>query len=261
MMQELVPAHNLATVSTKGDIMKLKNGDKVRILDWVSNVSEAEYEIVSCKCDSKGLIELKDLHGKSLKVIKRRIVPPSTDGYAVVIESGAKFKAVCPACPNVFEVVPNNTQIKCAEHGIYKLHWLGEKPMTEATTESKTTEETTAVKKPTAAKKPKPTREPIKVDIEQLKGLSDCELWRKSTVNFNHEKISVVSYALLCVNGVDRKLCFNTYDGTLGKRCTEPLPITDFIADKKDDEKVKWHPIKDLDKERAALAKKGYEQV
>ena len=114
--------------------MDINVGDEVRVILWDGKISEACYVVESDKVDNKGLITLNDRHGKPLRVIKRRIVPESLDNRAIVIESGSKFKAVCPACRNVFEVVPTNTQIRCAEHGIFKLHWLGDKPMSETPT-------------------------------------------------------------------------------------------------------------------------------
>lgn len=238
--------------------MDIENGDVVRIITWEGKVSEDLFTVECAKNDNKGLVLIQDKHKKPIKVIRRRVIPATTDGMAIVVEAGSKFKAVCPVCPNVFEVNPTNTQIRCAEHGIYKLYWLGDKPMTD------TTNDTTEL---TAEKKEKPmakdNKEPIKVDIQFLAQLENCELWEKNVVNFNHHKISVVSYALICTSEPARKLCFNTYDGTLGKRNTEhPLPVAAFLEANPEMAAVKvWHPIKDLDKERSALQKKGYELV
>ena len=119
--------------------------------------------------------------------------------------------------------------------------------------------------KPKADKKTtKPAaREPVRVDFAALTSLENCELWTKSSVKFDHVDIDVKAHALLYVEGEEpRKLCFNTYDGVLGKK-SPPLPITEFTANTEvpNAKKAKpWFPIKDLAKARAKLAKDGYEQ-
>ena len=107
----------------------------------------------------------------------------------------------------------------------------------------------------------KENKEPVKVDIAEISKLDNCELWEKKVVNFNHHKISVVSYALIYKGDPQRKLCFNTYDGTLGKKSTEPLPIDAFLTNQTGQTKLTWHQVKDITKERAALQKKGYERI
>jgi hypothetical protein len=138
--------------------------------------------------------------------------------------------------------------------------------------------ETTTEEKPAAATEPKSgsgkpktdkkttkpaAREPVKVDFDALKALPNCELWTKKNVKFDHVDVDVQAHALLYVEGdAPRKLCFNTYDGVLGKK-SPPLPTAEFTADTevKNAKKPKpWFPIKDLGKARTKLGKDGYEQ-
>ena len=105
--------------------------------------------------------------------------------------------------------------------------------------------------------------EPIIPDLDSYKQLPNCELWVKTGVRFDHPTIDVKSYVLLLESSKPRKLCFNTYNDTLGKK-GEPLPVENFLEDKP----VKgarsatpWYYINDADKTRAKLIKDGYVRV
>lgn len=219
------------------------------------------------RADRKGHIFLRQENStKEQKVHFRRILPVDIDGKVPVIESGDKYRAVCSSCGRVIDVHPGDDTINCPDCGEIPIHWLGVKPMadTTTTTEKKTTKtKKPATKKPTAAKKEKTVREPIKVNFSELKGLDDCELWTKAHVKFDHPDVDVRAHALLFVDGENsRKLCFNTYDGALGKK-SPPLPIDEFIKDgvvKTGKREKPWFAVKDLEKTKTKLAKDGYEQ-
>lgn len=133
-----------------------------------------------------------------------------------------------------------------------------------ATKETKPATEKASKSKPKTEKKStKTVREPVKVDFAALKKLPNCELWTKKNVKFDHVDVDVQAHALLFTEGdAPRKLCFNTYDGVLGKK-SPPLPIEEFVADTevKNAKRPKpWFAIKDLGKARSKLGKDGYEQ-
>ena len=127
-----------------------------------------------------------------------------------------------------------------------------------------TTETTTTVKTKNpapSAKKAKPVKELFTPDIDALKALENCELWKKGA-NFDHPSVGVVTYCLLFDAGdKSRKYCFNTYNGTTGKR-GEPLHTDEFLKDvvvagaKKE---RPWYTVADLEKTKAKLEKDGYE--
>lgn len=237
-------------------------GSEVRILCPDGKVSTEVYIIESEKSDRKGHVILKDKGtAKQVKVQYRRILPVFVDNNAVVIESGGKYRAVCPKCNYVEVVAGVSDYLTCPSHGQFQLYWLGVKPMTEATekkVDGTKKEKSVSEKKERA---PRVVRQPITVDINDMAGHAHCEVWTRKDVKFDHERVAVQAHTLLFTGSHPRKFCFNTYNGTLGKR-SEPLPIDEFIHDKavKGAKKEKpWYPVADLDKERSKLQKSGYE--
>lgn len=248
-----------------------KISDDIYLIDPGSPEDEDPGEYV--RSDRKGHIALRQSSGsRDLKVHFRRVLSLEIDGKAPVIESSDKYRAICPNCGCVKDINPGEDKLICSTTcGEFPLHWLGAKPMADAVKETTETEKPVADKKsgdskPKAEKKAsKPaTREPVRVDFDALKGLANCQLWTKKNVKFDHVDVDVQAHALLFVEGEQpRKLCFNTYDGVLGKK-SPPLPIDHFIEDTEVPNAKKpkpWFPIKDLGKAVAKLGKDGYEQI
>ena len=124
-----------------------------------------------------------------------------------------------------------------------------------ATAEAKETKKTP--RKPKAEKKERPprvVREPHKPDLAAIAKLENCELWTQGQVTFDHAKFDVAAHVLLFTGENPRKLCFNTYNGTTGKK-GEQLPIEAFLKG----EKVSGsYTVKDVDKAREKLTRDGY---
>jgi hypothetical protein len=229
---------------------------RVRILGIDGHVSRQSYTILSERADSKGLVCVKEQRtNRELKIAQRRIIPFAVDkNKAVVIESNNKYYAVCPKCPIVFDIKPDHTDINCPDHGIHELHWLGEKPVVNTTQTTESSLSTSA--QPSVAKKKKP-QEPVKVDLDKIATTKDCELWSKTSIQFNHESITVISHALLYVGDNPRKMCWNTYDGTMGKKHRE-INIEAFVTNDEQNKSHTIYQIKDIESERKRLEKKGY---
>jgi hypothetical protein len=243
-----------------GGRMTFAHNQEVRILTLDGRVSAEQYRIETEKADRRGLITLIESGtSRQIKVNQRRVLVNSTDGEVLVIQTGDKFRAVCPKCSHVVEVTPSDDIMECPTHGRHQLHWKkGERPMAETTAKPKKPTTAKAAAKPSPEKKPKAaTRDIIAVDLDAIRKLKGCELWTKK-VRFDHEKIDVQAHVLLSTDNNPRKLCFNTYDGTLGKK-SEPLPIEEFCQDKSGDKKA-WFPITDLEQTRNKLTKSGYEK-
>jgi hypothetical protein len=249
-----------------GGRQEFQRGLEVCVLTLDGQVSKEIYTIdfpaeiestnTTVRADRKGHIPLREKGtNREIKVHHRRILDIELHGKVVVLESGDKYRARCPKCGNVFKVEPSDDSITCPKHGNFELHWIGAKPMADATTKDEKTPKTTKAAKPAKAAK-KPPREPVKVDFDALTSLDNCELWTKKNVTFDHPGVDVQAHVLLFSGDNPRKLCFNSYDGTLGKKSTS-LPTEDFIAGRK----VKGgFNVKDLEKERTALGNKGYER-
>ena len=286
----LYGGNTMTTDTTKtnfGGRKSFKRGSKVRILTVDGKVSKNVYRVDPLeeddpdyseyvKSDRKGLVRLQG-QNETINVLFRRILPNSVDGQAPVIDSGGKHFTVCPDCGAVLEVSAAN-QVDCSNCSkISQLYWLGVKPMTQTnpetpiaeatqevpTTQAATSTTTTVVETPTAskptefkAKRPAQTERKA-VCLETLANLENCELWTKSDVKFDHVNVDVKSHALIFTGDNPRKYCFNTYDGSLGKKAKD-LMITEFLANDSSAGAKIWHPIKDLAKNKEDLNKKGY---
>jgi hypothetical protein len=236
-------------------MFKISQGIDVRVLQINGTVSKEVY-IIDGEIDRKGLIDLKQKgSSRTIKVIKSRVLPASADGKAVVIESNDKYRVVCPECDSVGMVTNADTWIgtcdackECKKE--FNLHWLGVKPMAEAITTRQEGPNMTIKSTKTAT-----VAEPVKVNFEDLQNIG--ELYTKKNVRFDHHEIDVQSHVLLFTGENPRKLCFNTYDGCLGKK-NKGLPLEDFKNNEQQSGKRLWFNVKDTEKQREALQRKGY---
>ena len=253
-----------------GGRKKFTRGEEVRIIELDGTVSTSVYEIEpdaenpTVRADRKGHVNLVEKDStRKVKVHFRRILPATVDNEAPVVESGDKYVALCPKCGEAITVVPSTVEASCQTCGTFKLHWTGVKPMADATQTKKAPSTTKKKEKSKVAREPKPAREPITPDLDAIAALPKCELWVKRGVKFDHPSIDVQSHTILYTGDNPRKYCFNTYNGTLGKRA-EPLPIDEFVQNKAITNAkghCPWYEVKDLDKIRAKLEKDGYERV
>lgn len=242
-----------------GGRMSFDSDEHVRILTVDGHISNAQYSVVIGRANRRGHVTLQEIGTtRQIKVTQRRVLVNCAEDGAFVVASGDKFRAVCPQCTYVAEINPSHDAFECPTHGTINVQWRkGERPLVSATASAKPPKKAkTAEKKPPVKKQAQPAREQIIVDLQHLAGLEGCELWTKSNVRFDHAMVDVRAHTLICINGNVRKLCFNTYDGTLGKRGTA-LPIDEFLADT-DTEKKRWYNVKSVDAERARLTKDGY---
>ena len=225
---------------------KIFDCGEARILQLDGKISDKVYIIrpEDNRSDSSGNLEILEKEsGKVVKVHHRRILPLEAFGCAAAF--GDQNRAVCPKCGRLF--IPSEDGINCPDDGFFTLYWIGEKPMTATKDE----------KKEKAPKVTKVVQEPIKIDLDQLLALENCELWIKP-VKFDHPGLDVNAYVLLNLDEDEpRKLCFNSYDGTLGKK-GKPLPIEAFMSGH---QKANIFGVKDIVKERTKLVNNGYEQL
>lgn len=250
-------------INSGGRVNYLLNS-QVRILCCDGRVSKEVYEVESDRSDRKGHVALKEVNSnRQVRVQYRRILPVNIDGQAAVIESGGKFRAVCPKCNYVEAIFPSSENFSCQVHGQFPLYWLGDKPMSEATTVTKT--ETPVAEHPVMDRKSdkvEKTKQVNTIDLKALAATPNCELWTRKYVKFDHPSMNVQCHTLLFTGENPRKFCFNTYNETAGKKGVT-LPFDEFIKD----EPVKgakkdrpWYAVPDLEKARAKLVKDGYEK-
>lgn len=231
-----------------GGRVDYEKGSEVRILKTDGKVSNEVYIIESERSDRKGIVLLQEKsNNRQVRVQFRRILPVAIEGQAVVIESGGKCRAICPQCNHVSLVDASDQFFQCNTHGEVPLYWLGVKPMTNSATKKPIQEQKSEMKNtPKIEKAEKAAKQPIVVDLEAIANTPHCELWTKKGVKFDHERVNVQAHTLLYVGNNPRKLCFNTYNGTIGKK-TEELPIQQFVKNQPvTGNKKVWYAIKDL---------------
>ncbi len=189
-------------------------GERVIILNPDGTLSNEIYSIAESRSDRRGSVGLIHPITKTVvRVHNRRIMPPEVADKIVVIEVADKYYALCGKCghrESYADGQPEYACPKCLHKSDY--HWLSERPLTQ-------------ISKPAPKRNKKVA---IKVNMDELINLPDCELWSKKMI-FDHPEIDARTNVLVCLVGTPRKLVFNTYDGKLGKKANA-LPLDDFLA-------------------------------
>ena len=174
---------------------------QVRLMTPEGGVSSGLYEIVG-PADRKNCIYVSDNTGKQLRVHKERVLPSDAAGKLVAVNHGGKFKAACPACSRILMVEKNIAE--CPVHGKLQItshEHLNPDDDTSATQQEKHMSKTDAI---------------TMVDFTVV-ATYGVELWTKQQLKFSDPRTDVQSHVLLADNPA-RKLCFNTYNGALGKK-------------------------------------------
>lgn len=133
---------------------------------------------------------------KKLRVHKDRILPAESAGKLVPIKCGDTLRTSCPICSRVL-IVSGATAV-CPVHGKMCVVDNG-------------------YSNQNAEQEPK-----MKTDVQTTVDLATIasygvELWTKPQLKFSDPRTNVQSHVLL-IDSPARKLCFNTYNGTLGKK-------------------------------------------
>ena len=247
-------------MNTGGRIV-FESGSKVRYLTIDGKVSSDVYVIHSedhanARSDRRGLITLKhETNSKLLQVHARRILPLSIGGKSPVICSNDKYRVICQTCGFISDFIdrPHDDMIYCVCGSHIYLHWTNEKPISKRKSpqELTMTENTESVSSEDSPKVARAVKQEVpKINLDELAGRPNCELWTRCNIRFDHVGIDVKAHILLHTEGLTaRKLCFNTYDGTLGKR-SKGLSLFD-------DEK-QWFLVSNPEKARTKFVKDGY---
>lgn len=243
-----------------GGRIDLEEGSEIRIINERGKVSDDLYIVRASRSDRKGHV-LIEKDGMTMKVHYKRVVPKESHGKAVCVESIGRYFVMCPECQTTTEIEPDTDHYTCGIHGVKSILWTGVKPM--ASKQTKTIKPKALTQKVSKPKEQKKMKQ-ITVNLEELAKLPNCELYSLKNVKFDHARVEVNAHTLLFVGDNPRKLCFNTYNGNLGKKSAE-LPIADFLADNQDINRndygsKRWYPVKDIVKTREQLEKAGYER-
>lgn len=159
-----------------------------------------------------------------LKVHPKRIQPDDINGSMAVVDKG-KAIAVCPTCGKVCAVKNDAGECDC-----------GSKFDIAGTIESQSS--------------PQPVKKKIASESVDLGAIAaQGEMWICKGVKFDDGKTSVTAISF---RAGDRYLSFNLYNGSFGKKGTQP-PIANLVAGME-----VGYKIDDVDKWRKKLTKKGY---
>ena len=174
---------------------------QVRLLTPEGGVSSGLYEVIG-PADRKNCIYVSDGDSKRLRIHKERMLPVDSLGRIVAVRHGGKLKAACPVCARTLPVERNVTE--CPVHG--KMQITSHELLTNADDTSATSQEKAMPKTDTTAV----------VDFTVVAKYG-VELWTKRQLKFSDPRTDVQSHVLL-IDNPPRKLCFNTYNGALGKK-------------------------------------------
>ena len=236
--------------------MEVEIGQKVRTVTPIGTVSE-ELFTINGPADNDNKIEVLTESNQKLKFPVRRLLPSNSLGKAWALLVSGKYSAVCPICH--FKGPVEEGKLNCPTHGSF-----------EVVTHECDQESVDMIKRAKVVSHPVRRQKvmtetnhqdvvPSIVDLEEVKKYG--EVWMKPQLHFDMATIDVKAYVVLA-DGPPRKLCFNTYGGTLGKRrVNTDLPLEAFKTNTPTSLKS-WHDLKgDLAIARDALRKKGYSQV
>lgn len=204
----------------------------VRIIEPLGNTSIDIYK-VSGPPDNRGNIPVATEAGKRLSVHKSRIVDVEAGENApVVLKADGCQKTICITCRTVHNIRQRTTfACDCG----YVFQFEGNIKMTST--------ETVA---------PPPSTDAV-FELDQIRQAG--ELWTKA-VSFDHKEYTALAHVLLVVQGTRlKKVCFNTYNGSLGKS-SKGINLKE-LADPEHAGNVVTHTA---EAERTKLQKKGYAQ-
>ncbi len=238
----------MKSLQNSGGRVSYTIGEPVKILNVDGTISQEHYSVNQEKSDRNGIILLVNSRGQEFKVSFRRIIPVDVKAQACVLEAGDKYKIVCPFCRNT-EVVKHrdntHTCNKCNETS--ECYWLTTKPI--------------AINMKAIQKKEKTVKEvpaQTEIDFKTLVSIEGIKLYTKRNVTFDHPKVNVQAHVIICtLTDPPRKLCFNSYNGTLGKKQAE-LPIKELMNG---GESSKFFEVKNLEATEKQLLRNGYEEV
>ncbi len=190
---------------------------------------------------------INSISNKQEVVHKRRILPVDCVNKVIIITVSGKYTITCPISNCILEPLISNGSGVCPDHGTFDvyLHDSAQLPTSQSSVER-------------VSIKREIQMQGVNVDLEALKQYG--EIYVKK-VAFNHSAYDVKTY-LIVAHDPPRKICFNLYNGALGKKSKDPvaeLGLEAFKANDTSDSKHKVYVFKSEEELNKELAK-GYEK-
>ncbi len=213
---------------------------KYRILNIDGSISSKLYDLIEETSTQRATLRSVG-ESKEILVHKNRMIPVDKVDSAVCIVSGGVELAICPKCLTISKKTLDRDNFLCERGcGNYPYHNLGSNGLA------------------LRSRKIMELKCKNVFNLEEVKKYPALRVWSKLN-KFNHPNIDSRSIIILHSSDKPRKLQFNTYNGSLGKK-SPPLPLEAFDKNEAPQGKCPWSIIASVDAEENRLKESGYER-
>lgn len=214
-----------------------------RILNIDGSISRKLYKLIGQDRINAVKATLRSDGDPSDTVVHRnRLIPFEKSDHAICIISGGVDMVICPKCLNITKKEVSKGEFECSSGcGTYQYHDLssGSSVLRSTKVNSLKTKNL--------------------FDIETVKAYPQMIVYSK-TNKFNNPQIDSRSVVIIHNSDSPRKMQFNTYNGSLGKK-SAALPLEAFNNNQMPAGKCPWVPIASLAAEEQRLIKGGYTKI
>lgn len=186
----------------------------------------------------KSMADSQEIH-----VHKNRLIPVEKTDVAICIVSGGNEMVICPRCQSISNRDHGVSEFTCVSGcGTYQYHNLGSKS------------------REVRSSKIMSLNNKNLFDIEAIKQYPSMAVLSKIN-KFNNPSIDSRSVVIVHTSDKPRKLQFNTYNGSLGKKAAA-LPLEDFNNNiQREGQRCPWTALASAQAEIDRLKAMGYEQL
>lgn len=213
---------------------------RYRILNIDGSISSKLYDLIEETSTQRATLRSVG-ESKEILVHKNRMIPVDKVDSAVCVVSGGVELAICPKCLTISKKTLDRDNFLCERGcGNYPYHDLGSNGLA------------------LRSRKIMELKNKNVFSLEEVKKYPEFRVWGKLN-KFNHPNIDSRSVIILHSSDKPRKLQFNTYNGSLGKK-SPPLPLEAFDRNEVPQGKCPWSIIASVDAEENRLKESGYER-
>jgi len=214
---------------------------KYRILNIDGTLSSKIFTLVEYQTNQKAILR-SVVDNKDISVHKNRIVPFEDIDRALCIVSGGIDLVICPRCLGITNKEFNIDTFVCERGcGTYQYHSLD--------SDSSLVRSTKIMNQ----------KSKNIFDLEAI-GIYKSMVVYSKTNKFNHPSIDSRSIIILHKSEKPRKMQFNIYNNSLGKK-SGSLPLEAFDKNEAPPGKCPWSTIANVEAEIKRLVDDGYQQI
>ena len=240
---------------------------KVRILTGDDTISSDVFEVTGAP-DHRGNFLLVSIVNKGetprkVRAHPSRMLKINPEGSSVYrSEDNTTLYAKCPKCSAEIPVEIGAEIVMCPDHAGFPVDWskvdAGVRPHVAEVAQDPKSNKKTKQAKASAPQGARRSKQPLTIDFAAMK--ANGEVWTKSGVEFDYPEFEVLAHVLVIDDGTNsRKLCFNSYNKTWGKKSKDD-DLKLFFANKVNSsgKNVGYYLKNGVDAERKKLEKSGY---